>query len=45
MRADAIYIRGIAESLHPYINRNRLIACEVGIFFKRNMATLENIPL
>ena len=27
--------RGIAESLHPYINRTRLIACKVGIFFKK----------
>ena len=25
-------IRGIAESQHAYINRAKLIACEVGIF-------------
>ena len=37
--------RGIAESLHPYINSTRLIACEVGIFFQKNMATLKNMPI
>ena len=33
--------RGIAESLHAYIYRARLTACEVGVFF---ITTLKNMP-
>ena len=32
--------RSIAELLHVYINRALLAACEVGVFFKRNITTL-----
>ena len=38
MKADTIgcyFCPGIAESLHAYITRARLTACEVGVFLKK----------
>ena len=36
--------RGIAESHHVYIYTARLTACELGIFSKSSIITLENTP-
>ena len=39
-----VHDRDIAESLHAQITRDRLTVCEVGVFFERNITTLENTP-